>query len=130
MRVLVAIPVYNEAASVERVLKHVRRYACEILVVDDGSTDATPELLQQEKGLSLIRHSDNRGYGQSLIDAFDFAITQGFDWLVTMDCDEQHNPDRIPCFLREALKDDADIISGSRYLKPIAGNSLPPLDRR
>lgn len=130
MRFLVAIPVYNEASSVQRVLRHVRKYASEILVIDDGSTDDTPRLLQEEEGIHLIRHVDNRGYGQSLIDAFRYADTHDFDWLITMDCDEQHNPDWIPCFLREAARGTADIISGSRYLKLLAGNSLPPLDRR
>lgn len=130
MRYLVAIPIYNEASSVQRVLRGVRRYSPDILVVDDGSTDGTPHLLQEEPGIYLIRHCDNRGYGQSLIDAFQFAASHNFEWLITMDCDEQHNPEWIPLFLREAMRDDADIISGSRYLAPLPGNSQPPLDRR
>ncbi len=130
MRYLVAIPVYNEAASVQGVLQRVRRHAQDILVIDDGSTDETRLILQEEPGIYQIRHCDNRGYGQSLIDAFAFAIAHGYDWLFTMDCDEQHDPDWIPCFLREAARNEADIISGSRYLRPMAGNSLPPLDRR
>lgn len=130
MRSLVAIPVYNEASSLQRVLSDVRRYARDILVVDDGSTDDTPRLLAREPGIYQIRHCDNRGYGQSLIDAFHFADVRGYDWLITMDCDEQHNPQRIPLFLREAAEGNADIISGSRYLRPMRGDSLPPLDRR
>lgn len=130
MRYLVAIPVYNEAKSLPAVLQRVRAYARDILVVDDGSTDATPDLLARETGLSVLRHHHNRGYGQSLRDAFRAAICGGYDWLITIDCDEQHEPERIPDFVREAAVDDADIISGSRYLQHLDGNTLPPLDRR
>lgn len=130
MRYLVAIPVYNEAATVSSVLREVRKYARDILVVDDGSSDATPRILRQEAGIHVLRHRENRGYGQSLIDAFRFAIERGYDWLITIDCDEQHEPEWIPEFLRVAVESDADIISGSRYLRDFNGNSLPPADRR
>ncbi len=130
MRFLVAIPVYNEASTLRGVLAGVRRHARDILVIDDGSTDATPLLLADEPGIYLIRHCDNRGYGKSLMDAFDFAINRGYDWVITMDCDEQHNPEWIPLFVREAAAGDADIVSGSRYLRPLSDDSLPPLDRR
>ncbi len=130
MRHLVAIPVFNEAKTLGRVLGLVRRYAHDILVIDDGSTDETPRLLCRQEGVFRIRHLDNRGYGQSLIDAFRFAAAGQYDWLITMDCDEQHEPDRIPGFLRAAAQDDAEIISGSRYMLALGGNSMPPLDRR
>ncbi len=130
MQYLLAIPVYNEARTVQGVLQRVRRHASDILLVDDGSTDDTPRLMASQPGLTVIRHADNRGYGHSLIDAFRYAVTRDYDWLITMDCDEQHEPDRIPEFLSEAARDDADIISGSRYLQSIEGNSRPPTDRR
>jgi glycosyltransferase involved in cell wall biosynthesis len=130
MRYLVAIPVYNEAKTLLTVLRQVRQHANHVLVVDDGSTDDTPRLLEAEPGISVIRHIDNRGYGQSLIDAFRFAVTHNYDWLITMDCDEQHEPAWIPLFLAEASRDDADVISGSRYLQALPGNSKPPADRR
>jgi glycosyltransferase involved in cell wall biosynthesis len=130
MRYLVAIPVYNEAKTLATVLRQVREYANDILVVDDGSTDDTPRLLEAEKGISVIRHIDNRGYGQSLIDAFRFATARDYDWLITMDCDEQHEPAWIPFFQEAASQDDADIISGSRYLQPLPGSSKAPVDRR
>jgi dolichol-phosphate mannosyltransferase len=130
MRWLLAIPVFNEAPSLQAVLRRIRSYARDILVVDDGSTDATPELLRSEPGIFQIRHADNRGYGQSLIDAFHFAVHRRYDWIITMDCDEQHEPEGIPAFIRSAAQNDADIISGSRYLQPMEGNSRPPLDRR
>lgn len=129
MRVLTAIPVFNEERHLARVLDEVRRHAPDILVIDDGSTDRTPELLGQQHGLHVIRHPKNRGYGAALGSAFAFAKASPFDVLVTMDCDGQHEPARIPVLL-EALH-DADIVSGSRYLRDFRQQSLPtPADRR
>lgn len=133
MRTLIAIPVFNEEAHVERVLDRVAaflpQWADAALVIDDGSTDRTPELLA-ERDVRLIRHEGNLGYGRSLRDAFAFADRAGFDWVITMDCDEQHEPDRIPDFVAEARKGDADIISGSRYMAGAEALSSPPPERR
>ena len=130
MRYLVAIPVFNEARTLPSVLRQVRGHARDVLVVNDGSTDETPALLREEHALFQIHHQVNLGYGQSLIDAFRFAREQAYDWLITIDCDEQHEPERIPDFLQAAARDDADVVSGSRYLKSFTGDHLPPLDRR
>lgn len=128
MRVLTAIPVYNEARHVRDVLAEVRRYSPDILVVNDGSTDGTAELLDREAGLHRIDHAANGGYGAALISAFDFALRHDFDVLVTMDCDGQHEPSRIPVLL-EAIH-DADIVSGSRYFRDFRQDTPAPTDRR
>jgi len=130
-RTLVAIPVYNEEKYVARVLNRVRRFAGDILVIDDGSTDSTPMLLAQQS-VEVVRHATNRGYGRSMQDAFRWAQCDGFDWLITMDCDEQHEPEAIPRFVHAIREDDADVISGSRYMHPLAADSegAPPEDRR
>jgi dolichol-phosphate mannosyltransferase len=128
MRVLTAVPVYNEERHLEGVLREVRRYSPEILVVDDGSTDRTPELLARQKGVRVITHPKNRGYGAALISAFDHAREHDFDVLVTMDCDGQHEPARIPVLLEAVC--DADIVSGSRYLRDFRQDTLAPQDRR
>jgi dolichol-phosphate mannosyltransferase len=128
MRFLTAVPVYNEERHLEAVLHEVRRYSDNILVVNDGSTDRTAELLARQDGLQVITHPHNRGYGAALISAFAHALEQDIDVLVTMDCDGQHEPARIPVLL-EAIH-DADIVSGSRYLRDFRQNSLPPQDRR
>jgi dolichol-phosphate mannosyltransferase len=127
MKILTAIPVYNEARHVQQVLREVRRYSPEVLVVNDGSTDQTAELLAREKEVRLITHPVNRGYGAALITAFTYAVEHEFDVLVTMDCDGQHEPARIPVLL-EAIG-DADIVSASRYLRDFRQNSLAPRDR-
>ncbi len=128
MRFLTAIPVYNEERYVEGVLSEVRRYSPDILVVNDGSTDNTGELLARQTDLRVIAHPQNRGYGAALQSAFAHALEQGYDVLVTMDCDGQHEPARIPVLL-EAIG-DADIVSGSRYLRDFRQDTLPPHDRR
>jgi dolichol-phosphate mannosyltransferase len=130
VRLLIAIPVYNERQYVQQVLDKVMVHHDQVLLVDDGSTDGTAQYLMERPDIQLIRHEANRGYGQSLIDAFAFADDKGYDWVITMDCDEQHEPERIPEFIREIKKDRWDIISGSRYLKAMTDNDLPPGDRR
>lgn len=127
MRWLTAIPVYNEAKHLRSVLAQVRRTSPEILVVNDGSTDGTPELLARESDLQIIRHSVNRGYGAALLSAFHYAVQHNFDVLVTMDCDGQHEPARIPLLL-ESIH-DADIVSGSRYLRDFRQDTPVPEER-
>ena len=128
MKLLTAIPVYNEARHLESVLAEVRRYSPEILVVNDGSTDGTAELLARQKGVTVLAHPQNRGYGAALMSAFGYAVAHDFDVLVTMDCDGQHEPARIPVLL-EAIH-DADIVSGSRYLRDFRQDTVAPQDRR
>lgn len=129
MDTLVAIPVYNEQRHVTSVLDQVRRYARDILVIDDGSTDETPMLLARQP-VEVIRHAANRGYGRSLIDAFRWAQCYRFDWLITIDCDEQHEPAGLPTFHAAIARDTADVISGSRYLDTARCGDPPPPDRR
>jgi dolichol-phosphate mannosyltransferase len=128
MRVLTAIPVYNEVKHVRSVLAEVRRYSPNILVVNDGSTDGTAALLNSEPGIFRIDHPTNGGYGAALISAFGFALEGNYDVLVTMDCDGQHEPARIPVIL-EAIH-DCDIVSGSRYLRDFRQDTPAPTDRR
>lgn len=139
MKTLVAIPVFNEQQYVQRVINEVARYATDILVIDDGSTDNTPNILNElaqqhptnsDTTLHVIRHDTNSGYGSSLKDAFQHAVNNNYDWLITMDCDEQHEPSSIPRFIKAAQANDADIISGSRYAQRALAKDLPPQDRR
>ncbi|MDB5352922.1 MAG: glycosyl transferase [Planctomycetota bacterium] len=128
MRVLTAIPVYNEQDHIEPILHEVLRYASDVLVVDDGSTDATPDRLKAFPQIQVIRHPTNRGYGAGLRSAFARTIEGGYDGLVTLDCDGQHEPCRIPEVARPL--DRHDIVSGSRYLKVFDPGQSPPEARR
>ena len=127
-RFLTALPVYNEAAHVNQVLDEVLKYAGEVLVVDDGSTDGSRELLAERDDIFLSLHDQNRGYGAALRTAFEFAIVNRYDMLVTIDCDGQHEPQRI-CHLAAACG-EADILSGSRYLDTEIDPEKAPADRR
>jgi len=130
VRSLVLLPLYNEAPTLGRVLDQVRRCAPggEILVVDDGSTDGSREVLRARPEVTVLTHAQNEGYAQSLIDGFAYALAHGYDAVVTLDCDEQHEPRQIPQFL--AVLEEADIVSGSRYLDPGLGGDPAPPDRR
>lgn len=133
---LIALPVFNEESHVVEVLTEVSKYAEDILVIDDGSSDNTPEILKNLTGIRVISHPQNLGYGAALKSAFDFAIAQQeqYDVLVTIDCDGQHEPTLIPDLvqqMRDSFKNEPlDILSGSRYLKRDSSNSIPPEDRR
>lgn len=128
-RWLVALPVYNEVNYVDGVLDEVARYANDVLVVDDGSSDGTAGVLAERSDITVVRHPQNRGYGAALMSAFDHAIENGFDGVVTLDCDGQHQPKRIPEFIEAAFREQADIVSGSRYLKVYEGDDAPPEER-
>jgi glycosyltransferase involved in cell wall biosynthesis len=128
MRVLTAIPVHNEEASLVGVLTEVLKHAGDVLVVDDGSTDDTPALLRTFPTIRTIRHSHNLGYGAGLRTAFQATIDGGYDGLVTLDCDGQHEPERIPEVASHLS--EADIVSGSRYLRVFDPSQQPPEQRR
>lgn len=128
MRILTAIPVYNEASHIHEILGEVLRYAQDVLVVDDGSTDETPERLKEWPQVRVIRHETNKGYGAGLVTAFKATVDGGYDGLVTLDCDGQHEPKRIPEVAARLV--DADIVSGSRYLQVFDPSMIPPPERR
>jgi glycosyltransferase involved in cell wall biosynthesis len=125
---LTALPVYNEAAHVGGVLDEVLRHASDVLVVDDGSTDGTAELLAARRDVRVVSHARNAGYGAALATAFRETLAGPWDGLVTIDCDGQHQPRLIPEFVAAAAQ--ADIVSGSRYLRQFPGDSRPPAARR
>lgn len=128
MRILTALPVYNEESTVVAVLGEVLKHSGDVLVVDDGSTDHTPRLLEGVSGVRTIRHPRNLGYGASLRTAFEATISGGYDGLVTLDCDGQHEPALIPELAARLA--EADIVSGSRYLRVFDPSQKPPVERR
>jgi glycosyltransferase involved in cell wall biosynthesis len=132
-RILTALPVYNEARHVRQVLDHVLQHADDILVVNDGSTDGTEGALAEFSELVHVEnHSVNRGYGAALKTAFDYAVRYGYDVLVTIDCDGQHQPRLIKDIAAQVddPENPANMVSGSRYLKDFDSNSVAPEDRR
>lgn len=127
-RFLTALPVYNEVKYVNGVLDEVLRYSPDVLVVNDGSSDGTAELLAKRHDVQVIHHEQNQGYGAALRTAFDYALAEKYEVLVTIDCDGQHEPQRIPEFVAASCQ--AHIVSGSRYLQTFDADNIPPADRR
>jgi len=129
---LVFIPVYNEEDTIGEIVEQIRQlpYNTDILVIDDGSSDGTRGLLNQMRGIRVLFHEKNLGYGQTLIDGFLWASEQAYDYLITIDSDKQHQPGEIPLFIKKAEQGLWDIISGSRYLKASGKDYLEaPTDR-
>ena len=129
-RYLTALPVFNEVEHVDGVLDEVLRYCDDVVVIDDGSTDGTAERLAARDDIRVVTHDPNRGYGAALKSAFDFALAEGYEVIVTIDCDGQHEPKRMPQFVAELMETGTDIVSGSRYLEVFEHDSRPPEQRR
>lgn len=127
---LTALPVFNEVESVTSVLDEVVKHSPSVLVVDDGSTDGTAELLSKRDDVILVQHQQNLGYGGALMTAFNYAIENDYEVLVTVDCDGQHEPQRINQFVTACQNAGVDIVSGSRYLKCFDQDSPAPVQRR
>ncbi|MFQ5963692.1 MAG: glycosyltransferase family 2 protein [Candidatus Scalinduaceae bacterium] len=116
MKSLITLPAYNEKDDVRYIISQIKKYNLDILVVDDGSTDGTQKQLSGIDNIKIITHKNNLGYGYTIIEAFKYSISNGYDCIITMDCDGQHIPDEIPIFLEQIR--NYDVVSGSRYLLP------------
>lgn len=116
----VVIPVYNEVTTLEKVIQRVRDTGLqqEIILVDDGSTDGTRELLEElraQDDLKILMHEVNRGKGAALITGFCEATG---DVVVIQDADMEYNPDEFRWLLQPILDDRADVVYGSRFSAP------------
>lgn len=109
--VWVVIPAYNEKRHIGEVIKKTKKYASNIVVVDDGSRDKTHEVAVRSRVIAL-RHIVNLGKGATIKTGCDFAVKKGAEVLVLLDADMQHDPAEIPNFL-EALE-GVDIVFGYR----------------
>ncbi len=115
-RVLVIIPAHNESASLAGVIAEVRAAVrADIAVVDDGSSDATPEIALGE-GAELLSLPFNLGIGSTMQTGFIYALREGYDFAVQVDGDGQHDPAELPLILEPVLNGECDLAVGSRYL--------------
>lgn len=113
VRICVVIPAFQAAGMVADVVRGSRALLEDVVVVDDGSTDATGEQAL-EAGAVVLRHEANRGKGAALKTGFAWALARGYDAVVTLDADRQHLPSDIPKFLEEYERSRAPLIIGSR----------------
>lgn len=109
------MPAYHEAARIGRTLKALLPHYPNIVVIDDGSRDATKQVAH-EAGAWVLRHEVNSGQGAALQTGLEFALRQGADYLVTFDADGQHDPADIAKLLAPLQHGEADVALGSRFL--------------
>ncbi len=117
-KVLVIIPAFNEASSIVGVVRGVKQSfpEADILVVDDGSKDATGELARQE-GAGVVRLPFNLGVGAALQTGYRYALRYAYEFVVQLDADGQHDPLYLPELLRPLSEDQVDLVIGSRFLE-------------
>lgn len=113
IRSLVIIPCFNEEISIGSLVLKTKRFVDTVLVVDDGSSDSTVDIAK-EAGAVVLSHPKNKGKGAALKTGFKYALESGFDYIVTIDGDGQHNPEEIPLLLAE-IKNGHDIVIGTRF---------------
>ena len=129
-RILVAIPAYNEEASIRAVVNSVRESlpGFDLLIVNDGSSDATAQILHSLNVVTAT-HLCNLGYGRAIQTAIKYALNAKYDALVTLDADGQHHPEQIQGMIEEFRNGRWDVLVGSRYIEA-RNYSGVPLGRR
>jgi glycosyltransferase involved in cell wall biosynthesis len=113
-RCLVLIPCYNEQMTIGSVVLKTKRHIDTVVVVDDGSSDSTAEIAR-EAGAIVLSHPKNKGKSAAIKTGFKYALENGFDYVITIDGDGQHNPDEIPVLLTEMQNNSHDILIGTRF---------------
>lgn len=113
MKICIILPSYNEAENIGRLIEEIRKYNHTILIIDDGSSDAT-SVIAKNQGAIVIKNNLNQGKGFSLNIGFQHALKNGYDAVITLDADGQHLPEEIPQFILKAQISNAGIIIGNR----------------
>ncbi|MDD1769471.1 MAG: glycosyltransferase family 2 protein [Methanomassiliicoccales archaeon] len=109
------IPAYNEELTIGSVVLKARNYVGDVYVVDDGSSDETARVAEAA-GARVFRHPNNGGKAKAVLSAFSQIKTMGYDAVVMLDADGQHEPDEIPIVLGPVLDGSADMVIGSRFM--------------
>jgi len=116
LKVCVIIPTYNNQNTIAAVIIDVKKYTDSIIVVNDGSTDGTSEILKQFNDIIVVEYAENIGKGQALRLGFNRALELGFDYVITIDADGQHYADDLPLFLQKLNVNPGSLIVGSRNI--------------
>ncbi|MFX1518886.1 MAG: glycosyltransferase family 2 protein [Promethearchaeota archaeon] len=122
MKLTILIPAYNEAHSIKEVIRRIKAlnlgYDYEILVVDDGSTDQTSEIIKKIDDVHLITHEVNKGKGAALKTGFEAA---NGDIVIIQDADMEYLPKEIPKLIAPLIEGTADVVYGSRFKGTLYG---------
>src|SRR5262245_51723248 len=121
MKTLLLIPAFNEAPTIGKLVSSSKKYIQDVLVVDDGSADGTASAASSA---TVHRHEYNLGKGTALKTGFNYALEHGYDYVITIDADGQHDPDDLKGFL--PLLGQFDLILGNRMEERA---HVPPLRR-
>lgn len=118
-RIAILVPAYNEEKYIKEVIEKCFKYGLDIIIVDDGSTDSTFEIVKsitahRDYKIIPIRHQSNKGKGRTLKTGFKYAIRHNYSGVITIDADGQHDTDEIGSFLECIEKERPDLIIGSR----------------
>src|SRR5690606_3113534 len=113
----VIIPTYNNEKTLSRVLNKTLEFTSNIIVVNDGSTDSTAQILAGYPQITLINQPKNMGKGMALRAGFRKALEQGLTYAITIDSDGQHFPDDIPVFVDEISKNGEALLIGDRNME-------------
>lgn len=114
--IIVVIPTYNNAGTIASVIADVKRYAEDILVVNDGSTDSTQQILESIEGIRIHHYAKNRGKGHALKCGLKEAYALGFRYAITIDSDGQHYADDMPRFVERIAEKPDSLLIGARNL--------------
>jgi glycosyltransferase involved in cell wall biosynthesis len=117
LKCCVVVPTYNNSGTLVSVIEDISDYIEDIIIVNDGSTDNTDELLRSVNSAKVISYMPNRGKGFALRKGFRFASENGFRYAVTIDSDGQHRGSDIGAFLNKLKQFPGSLIIGSRLLK-------------
>jgi len=127
--IVVGIPAYNEEKTIAKVVLQAKKYADEVVICDDGSSDLTGEIAWQ-MGAVVVMHARNLGYGAAIQSLFKHAKELDADVFVTLDADGQHDPSEIPLLVEPVLDRKADVVIGSRFLGDWGKRNSVPRHRR
>jgi glycosyltransferase involved in cell wall biosynthesis len=109
-KICIVIPTYNNEKTLKRVIDGVLNYTENIIVINDGSTDSTAEILAQYSNITIVNLSENKGKGNGLKTGFRKAKELGYNYAITIDSDGQHYPDDIPVFVEALIQEKEDIL--------------------
>jgi glycosyltransferase involved in cell wall biosynthesis len=113
LRCAIVIPAYNHGAQVRKVVEKCLQLRLPVVVVDDGSTDSTFDVLASLSGVTVIRHKQNQGKGASLLTGF-AAVLRFADWAITIDADGQHDPEDIISLTQAVPVGQRPLVIGKR----------------